>query len=81
MSITTASTTAVAAVIPAAVHIPREDDEDVTASACTGAGELAEAVGFGVGLGSALSGGTSVPTGCTRVSALKPQSSSEAACR
>ena len=81
MRITTASSTAVAAVSPAAVHTPREDEDEVTASACTGAALAAAVVRDGVGFGSALSGGTSVPTGATLVSALKPQSSSEAACR
>jgi hypothetical protein len=79
--ISTASTSAVPAVSPAAVHTPREEDEAVAASAVDACVPGVAAEADGVDFGSRLSGGTSVPTGCAVGAALKPQSSSEAAWR
>lgn len=79
--ITAASTTSVAAVIPAAVHSPRDDEEDGAAATAVRP-SVAVAVGVdALGEGSWLSGGTRVPTGLTAGAALKPQSSSDAASR
>ena len=79
--ISTASTSAVPTVSPAAVHTPREEDEVVAASAVDTCVPGVAADADGAGFGNWLSGGTSVPTGCAVGAALKPQSSSEAASR
>ncbi len=80
--ITAASSTSVAAVIPAAVHSPREDEEAATgAAAAVDRGVAEDGCALALLAATWLSGGTRVPTGWTVGAALKPQSSSEAASR
>lgn len=78
-----ASSTAVAAARPTAVHRACDhdaDDAEVAPAVCPCRSGGIFAVGAGV-FGSLLSGGTSVPTGETLGSALNPQSSSAAPSR
>jgi hypothetical protein len=81
---TAASTATVTAAIPAAVHTPR-DDEDALAVLAVVANrscfEPDDDFPAACWCATLLSGGASVPTGCTVGAALNPQSSRAAPSR
>jgi hypothetical protein len=79
---TRASSSAEPAATAAAVHAPPEEEPVAAAAACSpGPAAFTVPLGVAEACGTLLSGGTSVPTGCTVGAALKPQSSSDAASR